>query len=324
MTTPATELEKALKKGVIFPSEIAKYYQTAGYGAKKTATSINAVFNSNVVNYNDINKVFDSISKKQESIATPTASVNEKKTTALNSIVATSLAQQISKDLPKDTIAIWTASSSANPSLSHMAYYGREFVLSEGINGELPGERPNCQCGFIIKNLPKDTATIENTGIEVKEAPKTTIKQAKAEKMTKTEIAKASEVVVDLADKDLQAIFWDSHNSVKTWSDTASQAYYGKSHFSFDQATERLELAKRERLWVANQLVERKIDMGKFNDFVSRTATATPELLPKKPDFEAFFKAQADKLPEAKQKKYELEKYIKARKKEEKRKRDAM
>lgn len=54
-----------------------------------------------------------------------------------------------------DDFAEWGPSDAAEPDPEHQANYGKRFKISEGINGEIPGERNGCRCSMII--LSKDT-----------------------------------------------------------------------------------------------------------------------------------------------------------------------
>jgi len=102
-----------------------------------------------VVNYDEVKSIFKEISKKQKLIDNPTTLVSVKKETALTSYIANAIAFQEAKE-NKYARAIWLASSSDNPSIDHLENYNKVFYLDEGIDGEIPAERPNCQCGFSI------------------------------------------------------------------------------------------------------------------------------------------------------------------------------
>jgi hypothetical protein len=145
------ELSKAKKKGIFYPSELATNFVNE-YTPKKAVISINAFYNNMVVDYDEVKEIFKKISLKQKLIDNPTSSITNKKDTALTSYIANAIAYQEVKE-NEGAKAIWLASSSSNPSIDHLSNYDKIFYLGEGIDGEIPAERPNCQCGFsIIKN----------------------------------------------------------------------------------------------------------------------------------------------------------------------------
>lgn len=49
-----------------------------------------------------------------------------------------------------DEIAEWLPSDAEEPDPEHSLNYGKLFKISEGINGEIPGERYGCKCGMNI------------------------------------------------------------------------------------------------------------------------------------------------------------------------------
>lgn len=49
-----------------------------------------------------------------------------------------------------DEYAVWDPSDAEEPDPEHQANYGETFLISEGINGEIPGERIGCLCGMTI------------------------------------------------------------------------------------------------------------------------------------------------------------------------------
>jgi hypothetical protein len=145
---PTKYLEKSLQKGIIYPSVIASNF-VESYSPKQVAIKVNKSLNGSYVNYSEIKSVYKKIEKEQKLIEHSESSSIKKKEYALKSIVANSIVESLIKKNPS-TKAIWLASNSQNPSLEHMANYGEEFYLDEGINGEIPGNRPNCQCGMKI------------------------------------------------------------------------------------------------------------------------------------------------------------------------------
>jgi hypothetical protein len=185
---PKSVLKSSLNTGEIYPSEIASSFVDGGYTAKQTALTINKQLNNDIVDYSEISKVNKKIAKNQKNIDDPQVSIAEKQKTATKSIVATSIAEAVAKGGGRQK-AIWLPSSSGNPSLDHMQNYGREFYLDEGIDGEIPGERPNCQCGFLlIEDLTLKTQDNKEQVVINGATDKAVIK-AKKTKMTKTEIA---------------------------------------------------------------------------------------------------------------------------------------
>lgn len=49
-----------------------------------------------------------------------------------------------------DEWAEWLPSDADEPDPEHQLNYGKTFKISEGINGEIPGERIGCKCGMRI------------------------------------------------------------------------------------------------------------------------------------------------------------------------------
>jgi hypothetical protein len=49
-----------------------------------------------------------------------------------------------------DEDAEWLPSDAEEPDPEHQLNYGKIFRISEGINGEIPGERIGCRCGMRI------------------------------------------------------------------------------------------------------------------------------------------------------------------------------
>lgn len=49
-----------------------------------------------------------------------------------------------------DDYAEWLPSDAEEPDPEHQLNYGKVFKISEGINGEIPGERIGCRCGMNI------------------------------------------------------------------------------------------------------------------------------------------------------------------------------
>ncbi len=137
-------LKKSLNNGVIFPTKIAKSLIKSSSGTKNVIDKVNKVLEYEAISYKDTKDVYKDIkSKKNKSIL----GLKERYDLALIDIVANSILNEL-KDTSKRQKAIWLPSGSSNPSLEHMANYGEEFYLDEGINGELPAERYNCQCGL--------------------------------------------------------------------------------------------------------------------------------------------------------------------------------
>jgi uncharacterized protein YdiU (UPF0061 family) len=48
------------------------------------------------------------------------------------------------------TKAIWEKTTSRVPREEHLKNDGKEFFLDKGIDGELPGQLPNCKCGMSL------------------------------------------------------------------------------------------------------------------------------------------------------------------------------
>lgn len=145
---PINLLKKADKKGVYYPNEIATSFIKEGYGAKKTSLMINKFYNDDVIDYGKINKINKKISKQQKKIENPTTGILEKQYYATTSFISYSIVEKVVDDSDKRQKAIWLPSESDNPSLDHIDNYYEEFYLDEGIDNELPAQRPNCKCGF--------------------------------------------------------------------------------------------------------------------------------------------------------------------------------
>jgi hypothetical protein len=150
------QIKKSLKKGVIYPNELASIIVEETKTPKNTTIAVNAILGKGSLKYKEVKSVYKDISTKQKEIEDPTTDTADKQKMALTSMVATSINNSVKESLPDRTLCIWVASSSDNPSIDHVANYGEEFYLDEGIDGEIPGQRPNCQCGYIIKSIPKD------------------------------------------------------------------------------------------------------------------------------------------------------------------------
>lgn len=142
------ELKKAKKKGIFFPKELAKLF-VEEYPPSKIVAIINGFYNNLVINYDEVLEIRKKISQSQKKFDNPTKSIMEKRVEYLSSYVANAIAFQEVKEVGRIK-AIWLASNSSNPSYIHMNNYGKEFYLDEGIDGEIPAERPNCGCGFSI------------------------------------------------------------------------------------------------------------------------------------------------------------------------------
>lgn len=149
--TPIRLLKKQINKNKIFPNEVARLYAEKKYSPKKISLEINTFFKKDVLTPEEVTNILIDVKKQDKLAEKSTVSLQQKQFYAITSIVASTIVTSISKD-NKNKQAKWLPSSSSNPSLAHMENYGEVFNLDEGINGELPGERPNCQCGFTILN----------------------------------------------------------------------------------------------------------------------------------------------------------------------------
>lgn len=149
MVEPVKYLKKSMDKGVVYPHEIALNF-VEKYTPKQVALKVNKTLGGrDYVNYSEINRVRKKIEVQQKKIEDPESSSVDKKKLATTNIVAESILDYFIAKKPS-TKCEWLASSSSNPSLDHVANYGELFYLDEGIDGDLPGRRPNCQCGFRI------------------------------------------------------------------------------------------------------------------------------------------------------------------------------
>lgn len=143
-----TELNKSKNKGIFFPNELATYFVDE-YTPYQSINVINGYYNNMVINYDEVKEINKKISSNQKKYENTTTSIKSKQETALVSFIATSISYQEVK-LNEGVKAEWLASDSDNPSSDHMDNYGKIFYLDEGIDGEIPAERPNCRCGFRI------------------------------------------------------------------------------------------------------------------------------------------------------------------------------
>lgn len=149
MTNPLTLLNKQKARNKIYPSEIAKAYYDKGYTPKRVAMELNTYFKGEVLTTDEINRVLLEVKKRHNKFEFTTVSSKKMQYYALTSLVSSTLTKEIAKE-NNTKQAKWLPSGAGDPSLAHMENYGEIFNLDEGIDGELPGERPNCQCGFSI------------------------------------------------------------------------------------------------------------------------------------------------------------------------------
>lgn len=107
----------------------------------------------------DFNKTITTYSKRVEEGAKKSKKHDKKawdKRTGelvIKNLVTYSVAREIrkiAKKQDKRIMARWVPSSSDNPSEEHMLNYGKVFNVANGLHGELPQERPNCQCSMIM------------------------------------------------------------------------------------------------------------------------------------------------------------------------------
>jgi hypothetical protein len=149
MTNPLKILNKQLSKNKIYPSEVARVYAKKGYSPSKIALELNTYFKKEVLTSEEINNILLEVKKQHKLVENSEVSLSQKKYYATTSIVSSVITENIAKE-NENSQAIWLASGSSNPSFSHLENYNKVFNLDEGIDGELPAERPNCQCGFSI------------------------------------------------------------------------------------------------------------------------------------------------------------------------------
>lgn len=140
--------KKQLATGVIYPSKLAKSFIKQGGGAKTILNKVNKGLGGEYTNYKETKDVFSSIKKEAKNIKSATIGLRDKYNLALTNIIASAVINKVTTDNQERKKAIWLPSGSNNPSLIHMKNYGEEFYLDEGIDGELPGQRYNCQCGM--------------------------------------------------------------------------------------------------------------------------------------------------------------------------------
>lgn len=142
-------LKKQKAKNKIYPSEISKAYYNKKYKPKQIAMELNTYFNGRVLTTDEINKVLLEVKKQHKKVENSSVDLKQKQYYAITSLVANIIASAIAKE-NKSNKAKWLPSGSNTPSLSHIENYGEIFDLDSGIDGELPAQRPNCQCGFSI------------------------------------------------------------------------------------------------------------------------------------------------------------------------------
>lgn len=279
---PKSVLKSSLRTGEIYPSEIASSFVNGGYTAKQTALTINKQLNNDIVDYGEIAKVNKKIAKNQKNIENPEVSIVEKQKTATKSIVATSIAEAIAKGGGRQK-AIWLPSSSGNPSLDHMQNYGREFYLDEGIDGEIPGERPNCQCGFLlVEDLTLKTQDNKEQVVINGATDKAVIK-AKKTKMTKTEIAietakqrgiENSIQIVELM-KELGikggAVYNKIKASLSTFDDTPWRGYVAKDFWEYHKLIKEKRWGEI-RVWDSKRGDDRKATFSEVDEMRRNSA----------------------------------------------------
>ena len=142
--------KKQLATGVIYPSKLAKSFIKQGGGAKTILNRVNKALGGDYASYGETKDVFKAIKKEAKLIKNATVGLREKYNYALTNIIANAVLNKATTDEQERKKAVWLPSGSANPSLIHMKNYGEEFYLDEGIDGEIPGQRYNCQCGLRI------------------------------------------------------------------------------------------------------------------------------------------------------------------------------
>ncbi len=114
---------------------------------------LNTYFKGEVLTTDEINKILLDVKENYKKVGNPSVSLEQMNYYAVTSLVSSTITKEIAKENNTNQ-AKWLPSGSSNPSLAHMENYGEIFNLDEGIDGELPAERPNCQCGFsIIKEV---------------------------------------------------------------------------------------------------------------------------------------------------------------------------
>ena len=114
---------------------------------------LNAYFKGGVLTTDEINKILLDVKKNYKKVEKPSVSLEKMNYYAITSLVSSTITKEIAKE-NNGSKAKWLPSGSSNPSLAHIENYGEIFNLDEGIDGELPAERPNCQCGFSIIKEP--------------------------------------------------------------------------------------------------------------------------------------------------------------------------
>ena len=141
----------SINSGILYPNLIAgNFLKNKKIKNKKQAINVaiqvNSVLGGNL-NKAKITKTINNIDAYYKEIKNPTKNINEVRKKTLQNEFSVVLLNNIPKKFKK---FIWLPSDSGNPSFDHMQYYGMEFSLESGAdgNGLLPGERPNCQCGM--------------------------------------------------------------------------------------------------------------------------------------------------------------------------------
>jgi len=149
MTNPLTILNKQKAKNKIYPSEISKAYYEKKYTPNQIAMELNTYFKGSVLTTDEINQVLLDVKKQHKEVENSSVDLKQKQYYAITSLVSSTITKETAKE-NKSNKAKWLPSGSVNPSLAHIENYGEIFDLDEGIGGELPAQRPNCQCGFSI------------------------------------------------------------------------------------------------------------------------------------------------------------------------------
>lgn len=142
----------AKSRGIFYPQVLAKdYLKGKKITVKNVVKKLAQV--DDALNVNVSAGFLGSVAKKTEKLHKKVENTKISTETAIKNSLQFNLAYSILEVVlqeNKNKMAVWIPSESENPSLEHMANYGKIFNLQDGVDGDLPGKRPNCRCGIKI------------------------------------------------------------------------------------------------------------------------------------------------------------------------------
>lgn len=145
---------KALLRKIAPETKIRKLVSKGTVSLKKTALSF--IDDVDFIDKKQVSRVaLETLKGYRARIAAETAEKGELVDDPLQLIqrVQNNVVQQIAseiQDVYGGEYAEWTPSDAETPDPEHQLNYGKTFLISEGINGEIPGDRYGCRCGMNI------------------------------------------------------------------------------------------------------------------------------------------------------------------------------